>query len=87
MLKGVLRNRVLRVLAAEAKASVNNFTGPTLQLRQFGCVCECGGSGFGHCKAEQSNDVVSMLYSKERGNKKYYIWRPARNVRHENPLQ
>jgi len=47
MLKGVLRNCVLRVLAAKAKAIVNNFTGPTLQLRQFGRVCECGGSSLG----------------------------------------
>ena len=37
MLKGVLRNCVLRVLAAKAKGIVDNFTGPTLQLRQFGC--------------------------------------------------
>ena len=45
MLKDVLRNYVLRVVQlAEAKASVNNFTEPTLQLWQFGCLCV--GSGF-----------------------------------------
>ena len=35
----VLRNYVLRVVQlAEAKASVNIFTEPTLQQWQFGCV-------------------------------------------------
>ena len=36
--------------------------------------------GFGCTKEEQSNDVVSMLNSKESGNKKYNICRSARNL-------
>ena len=71
MLKGVLRNCVLRVLAAKAKGIVNNFTGPTLQLRQFGCAqkitlkCSCAQKITLKCSSAIPEQLIHRRFARD----------------------